>query len=72
MLRTETDTREMEQDIRLAFEASNHHTDGHDYDAAFEHGQWWITDLVSGAQWSVADLNEDDFCFEQVTQGQED
>lgn len=36
----------------------------------FEHGQWWVTDLRSGAQWSVTDANTTSgFDFEQVTEG---
>lgn len=39
----------------------------------FEHGQWWITDLDSGAQWSVNDCSGPQaFTFEQVTQGDAD
>jgi hypothetical protein len=40
----------------------------------FEHGQWWVTDLDFGAQWSVVDEEPgtDGFGFEQVTQGEED
>lgn len=44
--------------------------------ADFEHGQWWITDLDSGAQWSVVDASGgrsvDGFDLEQVTPGDED
>ena len=25
------------------------------YNSDFEHGQWWITDLDTGAEWSVCD-----------------
>lgn len=43
--------------------------------ADFEHGQWWITDLDTGAQWSVVDAEGkravDGFDFEQVTEGEE-
>jgi hypothetical protein len=39
----------------------------------FEHGQWWVTDKRTGAQWSVCDAegpgSVDGFSFEQVTQG---
>jgi hypothetical protein len=41
----------------------------HDITTDFEHGQWWITCLSCGAQWSVHDLNQHDFDFEQVSQG---
>ena len=41
--------------------------------AIYEHGQWWIEDADTGAQWSVCDTSGPDvFCFEQVTQGEED
>lgn len=42
------------------------------YQAGFEHGQWWVTELGTGAQWSVVDCQKDgiDYLdFEQVTQG---
>lgn len=41
----------------------------------FEHGQWWVEDLTTGAQWSVVDAtggaSVDGFDFEQVTEGDE-
>ena len=37
----------------------------------FEHGQWWIEDARTGAQWSVCDAVPGPFCFEQVTNGTE-
>jgi len=47
----------------------------HSYSADFEHGQWWITYLLTGAQWPVCDADgvgsTDGFCFERVTQGDE-
>ena len=39
--------------------------------AFFEHGQWWIEDLKTSAQYSVVDTNRG-FDFEQVTQGNEE
>lgn len=42
----------------------------------FEHGQWWITDNDTGAQWSVVDCQtetgDDYYGFEQVTQGDDE
>ncbi len=42
----------------------------------FEHGQWWVVNAVSGAQWSVVDAEGpgtvDGFGFEQVTAPDED
>ena len=39
--------------------------------ADYEHGQWWITELGTGAQWSVCDASGpgsvQGFDFEQVT-----
>ena len=37
----------------------------------FEHGQWWIEDARTGAQWSVNDASPGEFSFEQVTRGEE-
>lgn len=38
-----------------------------------EHGQWWVTRLDDGAQWSVVEASGpgswDGFAFELVTQG---
>lgn len=43
----------------------------------FEHGQWWIENADTGAQWSVHDSagaegvhTFEGFCFEQVTRGE--
>ena len=41
----------------------------------FEHGQWWIQDIPSGASWSVNDAEEngeDYYDFELVSGGDED
>lgn len=41
--------------------------------ADYEHGQWWVTHLPTGAQWSACDAETRDvvcgFIFEQVTIG---
>lgn len=46
------------------------------YQADFEHGQWWVTELSTGAQWSVVDCataeGVDYLDFEQVSRGEED
>lgn len=42
----------------------------------FEHGQWWVTLLDSGAQYGVHDAEGGDsidgFSFEQVTRGEDE
>jgi hypothetical protein len=71
MLKTETNTPAMEKRILQAASALRHRK--RRLVADFEHGQWWITDLNSGAQWSVCDDNSPKgFCFERVTEGDED
>ena len=74
MLKTETNTLDMESQIRkAAYEALS--IRGGQLQSDFEHGQWWITNQESGAQWSVVDaeggLSVDGFDFEQVTEGDE-
>jgi len=43
----------------------------------FEHGQWWVENAHTGAQWSVNDSEGmegihtfNGFCFEEVTRGE--
>lgn len=71
-LMTETNTPAMEKRVRRA---ANYRLGRGRYQADFEHGQWWITDLRSGAQWSVVDCQTQDgvdyLDFEQVTRGDE-
>ena len=43
-----------------------------DYQTFYEHGQWWTENFHTGAQWSVCDALPGEFCFEQVTRGDED
>jgi len=77
-LKTEVNTPAMESRIRAAFLASTTGTGIAEGFAAadFEHGQWWITNLDTGAQWSVVDAvggsSVDGFDFEQVTRGEDD
>lgn len=74
MLNTETNTRTMERRIMRAARAR---FGRRRLQADYEHGQWWITDLRSGAQWSVCDSSGPEpttvngFSFEQVTRGDE-
>lgn len=43
--------------------------------AVYEHGQWWVTQPSTGAQWAVNDAegpgSTGGFCFEQVSAGEE-
>jgi hypothetical protein len=39
-----------------------------DVQVNFEHGQWWVTSLPTGAQWSVVETSNG-IEFEQVTEG---
>lgn len=45
-------------------------------DSFYEHGQWWVQHLDTGAQWAAQDCAGysavDGFCFEQVTRGDEE
>jgi hypothetical protein len=71
MLKTETRTADMRRRIeraalkKFAFR----------FGVFFEHGQWWLENGQTGAQWSVVDAEGpgaiDGFDFEQVTQGEE-
>lgn len=41
-----------------------------DLQADFEHGQWWVTNRYTGAQWSVVEVTGPEaLAYEQVTQG---
>jgi hypothetical protein len=80
-LRSETNTLEVKEDIRADFEGSEFYRgdadDGaHDYDYDFEHGQWFVTELRTGRQWSVVDcetaLGEEYFDFEEVSCGDDE
>jgi len=42
-----------------------------DLQVDWEHGQWWVTNRYTGAQWSVVETTRG-LDFEQVTQGDED
>lgn len=72
MLHTETNTPAMERRVLKAGRAL---LGRRRLSADFEHGQWWLTDLRSGAQWSVCDAEGANtahgFCVEQVTEGDE-
>jgi hypothetical protein len=73
MLKTETNTAEMEDRILGAFRKRRPVCD---VQLDFEHGQWWVTALGTGTQWSVVDAeggaSVDGFDFEIVTEGDTD
>jgi hypothetical protein len=73
MLKTETNTSAVEALIFKAIRAQlvNRARRIAEFTTFFEHGQWWAEHLPSGAQWSVCDCSVGDFCFEQVTEGEE-
>ena len=64
-LKTEIETPEMEERVRLAFEAWAQCSD---FATVFEHGQWWIT--IGRYNYSVVDAvggdSVDGFGFEEV------
>jgi LmbE family N-acetylglucosaminyl deacetylase len=70
-LKTETDTPAMRRRVlRAARELLGRRKP---FVADFEHGQWWISNLDTGAQWSAQDAEGPrtalGFSFEQVTFG---
>jgi hypothetical protein len=69
-----TDTTAMEQ--RVVRAARTRFGQTRRLQADFEHGQWWVTLLGSGAQYSVVECQSADgidyLDFEQVTAGDED
>lgn len=81
-LNTEIDTLgSMGERIRSAFLVSDHaagvESFGDSYDnvwAFLEHGQWWVEDTRTGAQWSVVvatgGRSVDGFDFEKVCEGE--
>ena len=72
MLKTERNTPEMAARV---LEAARAYFDREDLQVDFEHGQFWVSDVTSGAQYSVCDAeggdSVDGFIFEQVTEGDE-
>jgi hypothetical protein len=73
-LKTETNTPAMEKKVAAAFRESKHAVSK--YSTDFEHGQWWVTAMDSGRQWSVVDAegpgSVHGFDFEVVTEGDSD
>jgi hypothetical protein len=74
VLQTEQNTRPMGKRVLAA--ARRVLGNGQSYQAGFEHGQWWVSVLGSGAQYSVVDATGantyDGFGFELVTRGDEE
>lgn len=68
MLKTETNTYAMQKRV---LSAARKILKRRILQADFEHGQWWITNVATGAQWSVVDAegghSVDGFDLEQVT-----
>lgn len=75
MLKTETNTPAMERRIKRAALIALR-ADAVSLNTVFEHGQWWIVNRFTGAQWSVVDAEGgpaiDGFDFEQVTFGDDE
>lgn len=68
-LLTEQNTRRVE---RLVLRAAKRRFHRRYIDATFEHGQWWVTIMATGAQYSVCDSTDPGgFEFEEVTRGDE-
>jgi hypothetical protein len=74
-LKTTQNTVSVERTVRKAARAAKLAPAG-DLAAWFEHGQWWVENIKSGAQWSVCDAIGANtfygFCFEQVSRGDGD
>ncbi len=72
-LMTETNTPAM---YKRVLRAARYRLGAGRYQADFEHGQWWVTRLGTGAQWSVVDCQSqagtDYLDFEQVTRDDEE
>ena len=75
-LKTETNTPKVDARVLAAFLASAYaFGDPATYSTFFEHGQWWVENRDTGAQWSVVDAeggsSVDGFDFERVTEGED-
>lgn len=78
MLNTERHTTTMERRVRSAAQQAGIVT-SRTASVFFEHGQWWVENMRTGAQWSVCDSEGGEgiytfngFCFEQVSRGEEE
>ena len=80
MLKSETNTPAIEKKILNAavhyLHQGDHSLGFKHFQADFEHGQWFVTNLHTGAQWSVNDAEGpgsiDGFSFEMITEGNEE
>jgi hypothetical protein len=63
---TEHDNEASLDAIKKSFRAVARKSERYQYD--FEHGQWWVTELGTGRQWSVVDTSNG-FDFEIVSVG---
>ena len=74
-LKTEQNTASMERRVRSAARLAGI-VNTRNASVVFEHGQWWIENIRTGAQWSVCDAEGpgsfNGFSFEQVTEGEEE
>jgi hypothetical protein len=73
-LKTETNTVAIERRV-MAVAATKLNQTHHHLSVDFEHGQWWVSCVDCGAQWSVVDAEGgtslDGFDLEQVSDGDE-
>lgn len=74
-LRSTVNTPDVEREILI--DAADHlDVPEAELQADFEHGQWWITVLGTGAQYSVVDCEtqggDEYFGFEQVSRGDDE
>lgn len=67
MLNTETNTPAMARRVAKAFRLT--FGEHRRIQTDFEHGQWWVTERGTGAQWAVNDCDGGiaEFDFEQVS-----
>ncbi len=74
ILRSTRHTTTVEREVRSAARAILK-IKSKDFVTFYEHGQWWVEDVTTGAQWSVVDAvggrAVNGFDFEQVTDGEE-
>ena len=71
-LRCETNTRAMRDEV---YTAAMQDLNVSDIQVDFEHGQWFVTQLSTGAQWSVHDAESNGneyFEFDQISEGDDD